>query len=64
MSKNLATLIGFSAILLWSTLVGLLKNLSSLLGADYAVTLMYSFSTLILLAIFKIPKLSKIPKNI
>lgn len=63
MSKNLATLIGFSAILLWSTLVGLLKNLSSLLGADYAVTLMYSFSTLILLAIFKIPKLSKIPKK-
>lgn len=62
MSKNLATLLGFSAILLWSSLVGLLKKLSSLLGADYAVTLMYSLSTVILLIIFKIPNLKIIPK--
>ncbi|WP_173910577.1 aromatic amino acid DMT transporter YddG [Acinetobacter sp. Marseille-Q1618] len=63
MSKNLATLLGFSAILLWSSLVGLLKKLSSLLGADYAVTLMYSLSTVILLIIFKIPNLKIIPKK-
>ncbi|MFW1859983.1 aromatic amino acid DMT transporter YddG [Acinetobacter defluvii] len=63
MSKNLATLLGFSAILLWSSLVGLLKKLSSLLGADYAVTLMYSLSTIILLIIFKIPNLKNIPKK-
>lgn len=63
MSKNLATLLGFSAILLWSSLVGLLKKLSSLLGADYAVTLMYSLSAVILLLIFRIPNLRVIPKK-
>ncbi|MCP5934317.1 EamA family transporter, partial [Klebsiella pneumoniae] len=63
MSKNLATLLGFSAILLWSSLVGLLKKLSSLLGADYAVTLMYSLSAVILLLIFRITNLRVIPKK-
>ena len=62
MSKNLATLIGFSAILQWSAIVGLLKKISFSIGADLAVTCMYSFSTVILLLMFRIPNLKLIPK--
>ena len=62
MNKNLATLIGFSAILQWSSLVGLLKKISFSIGADLAVLLMYSLSTILLLVIFGLPKLSRIPK--
>ena len=63
MSKNLATLIGFSAILQWSSIVGLLKKISFSIGADLAVMLMYSFSTVILLVLFKIPDLKIISKK-
>ncbi|CAB1221736.1 aromatic amino acid DMT transporter YddG [Acinetobacter bouvetii] len=63
MSKNLATLIGFSAILQWSSIVGLLKKLSANIGADLAVTLMYSFSACILLLLFRIPNLKQISKS-
>ena len=62
MSKTLATLIGFSAILQWSAIVGLLKKISFSIGADLAVTCMYSFSAVILLLIFRIPNLKLIPK--
>ena len=56
MSKNLATLIGLSAILQWSSIVGLLKKISFSLGAELAVLLMYTLSTCILLIFFKNPK--------
>ncbi|MGE8539939.1 aromatic amino acid DMT transporter YddG [Acinetobacter sp. ANC 3813] len=62
MTKNLATLIGFSAILQWSAIVGLLKRISSNIGPDYAVTFMYSFSAVILLIVFRIPNLRAMPK--
>ncbi|AYO56298.1 aromatic amino acid DMT transporter YddG [Acinetobacter wuhouensis] len=63
MSKNLATLIGFSAILQWSSIVGLLKKISFSIGADLAVMLMYTLSTIILLVFFKIPDLKLISKK-
>ncbi|WP_353141209.1 aromatic amino acid DMT transporter YddG [Acinetobacter pragensis] len=63
MSKNLATLIGLSAILQWSAIVGLLKRISFSIGADYAVTFMYSISAIILLLLFRIPNLKAIPKK-
>ncbi|WP_335960179.1 aromatic amino acid DMT transporter YddG [Acinetobacter bereziniae] len=63
MSKNLATLIGFSAILQWSSIVGLLKKISFSMGADLAVLLMYNLSTCILLLFFKIPNLKLISKK-
>lgn len=63
MSKNLATLIGLSAILQWSSIVGLLKKISFSLGADLAVTLMYTLSTCILLIFFKIPNLRLISRQ-
>ncbi len=63
MSKNLATLIGFSAILQWSSIVGLLKIISAKIGADFAVMLMYSFSAIILLLVFKFPNIKLISKQ-
>lgn len=63
MSKNLATLIGLSAVLQWSSIVGLLKKISFSLGADLAVTLMYTLSTCILLIFFKIPNLKLISRQ-
>ena len=63
MSKNLATLIGFSAILQWSTIVGLLSKVSAAIGPELAVAFMYSISAVILLFIFKIPHLSQIPRG-
>lgn len=63
MSKHLATLIGFSAILQWSAIVGLLKKISFSIGPDLAVTCMYTLSTIILLLLFRIPNLKQVPKN-
>lgn len=63
MSKNIATLIGFTAILQWSSIVGLLKTISSKIGADLAVTCMYTFSAIILLLLFRIPNLKQISKH-
>lgn len=63
MSKNLATLIGLSAILQWSSIVGLLKKISFSLSAELAVLLMYTLSTCILLIFFKIPNLKLISKK-
>ncbi len=63
MTKNLATLIGFSAILQWSTIIGLLKKVSSSIGADLAVLFMYSLSAVLLFALFRIPNLKQIPRK-
>ncbi|NHC05009.1 drug/metabolite DMT transporter permease [Acinetobacter sp. 187] len=62
MSKNLATLLGFSAILQWSSIVGLLKKISAVIGADLAVLCMYSLSAVILVVLFRIPNLKQIPR--
>jgi hypothetical protein len=45
MSKNLATLIGLSAILMWASLVGLMKQVSAAIGPELGVTFIYSLST-------------------
>lgn len=63
MSKNLATLIGFSAILQWSSIVGLLKKVSANIGAHLAVLFMYSLSAVLLFALFRIPNLKQIPRK-
>lgn len=63
MTKNIATLIGLSAILQWASIVGLLKKISFSIGADLAVLFMYSFSAVLLLIIFRIPNLRKIPRT-
>lgn len=48
---------------MWSTLVGLIRLISERIDPVTSVTLLYSLSTLILLILFKIPKLNKIPKQ-
>ena len=63
MTKNLATLIGFSAVLQWSSIVGLLKRISLSIGADLAVLFMYSLSAVILVLVFRIPNLKQIPRT-
>lgn len=44
-----ATLIGLTAIVLWSAIVGLLRNVSELLGATGGAALMYSVASVFLL---------------
>lgn len=63
MTKNIATLIGLSAILQWSSIVGLLKKISLSIGADLAVLFMYSLSAVLLVIIFRIPDIRKIPRT-
>ncbi|MBK0062341.1 MULTISPECIES: aromatic amino acid DMT transporter YddG [unclassified Acinetobacter] len=63
MSKNLATLIGLSAIVMWASMVGLVKYISAILGPNMSITLIYTFSALIVLAIFRFPNLKLISKK-
>src|SRR5690606_32716036 len=63
MSKSLATCIGLSAILLWASIIALIKKVSLLLGPDFGILLIYSFSTVIVAVIFGFPSLQKIPKK-
>ncbi|MGE8643601.1 aromatic amino acid DMT transporter YddG [Acinetobacter vivianii] len=63
MSKNLATLIGLSAIIMWASMVGLVKYMSAAIGPAMGITLIYTFSALIVLAIFRFPNLKLISKK-
>lgn len=58
----LATLIGISAIVMWSTLVGLIRLISDELYPLTCLMLLYTISTIILCLIFKLPKFNQIPK--
>ncbi len=48
MSRQISTLIGVSALLLWSTLVGLLRLSTESFGPIYTVTYVYTISAIIL----------------
>ncbi|MEB6478870.1 aromatic amino acid DMT transporter YddG [Acinetobacter vivianii] len=63
MSKNFATLIGLSAIIMWASMVGLVKYMSDAIGPTMGITLIYTFSALIVLAIFRFPNLKLISKK-
>lgn len=62
MSKNLATLIGLSAIIMWASMVGLVKHISAAIGPAVGITLIYTLSALIVLLIFRMPNLTRISK--
>jgi len=62
MSRNLATLIGVSAIIMWSSVMGLIKKVSMLFGPSLGITLIYSLSAIILYPIFGFPNLKNISK--
>ncbi|MFT4020634.1 MAG: aromatic amino acid DMT transporter YddG [Acinetobacter sp.] len=63
MSKNFATWTGFAAIVMWASVIGLLKKVSLDLGPSLSVAVVYTLSTLILLAIFKLPNFRLISKK-
>ncbi|EMI9071873.1 drug/metabolite DMT transporter permease, partial [Acinetobacter baumannii] len=63
MSKNLATLIGLSAILMWASMVGFVKHITTTIGPDVGITLIYSLSALLLLIIFRVPNFKLISKK-
>ena len=57
MSQRLATIIGLCAILLWASIVGLLRQVTEGFGPILGVCLIYSLSSVVLLILFKPPKL-------
>ncbi|OAT44849.1 drug/metabolite transporter (DMT) superfamily permease [Proteus hauseri ATCC 700826] len=62
-SSSKGTLYGIVAILLWSTIVGLIRNISEYFGAVGGAALIYSTGTLFLILLFGWPKLSLYPKK-
>lgn len=63
MSKKIATLIGLSAIALWSLIAGLIKKVTLNIDADLGITLIYTYSAIIVLVIFKFPDFRLISKK-
>lgn len=62
-SKRNATLIGLIAVLLWSSIVGLIRSVSESLGATGGAAMMYSVASVFLLISIGFPKLSEFPKR-
>lgn len=63
MSKNVATVLGLSAIILWSFIAGLIKKVTMNISVDLSIALIYTCSALIVLAIFKLPNFKQISKK-
>ncbi|MDR2251114.1 MAG: aromatic amino acid DMT transporter YddG [Acinetobacter sp.] len=63
MSKRNATLIGLIAVLLWSSIVGLIRSVSESLGATGGAAMIYSVASAFLLLSIGFPKLSEFPKR-
>lgn len=61
-NRNVATLIGLSAVIFWSTNVGLIRSVSESFGAVAGAALIYSVASIILFFTIGLPKLSTIPK--
>lgn len=62
-SRNHATLIGLSAILLWSTMVGLVRTVTEGLGPVGGAAMVYSVGSLLLLFTVGFPRLRDFPKR-
>ncbi len=60
--KN-ATFIGLVAILLWSSIVGLIRSVSEIFGATGGAALIYSVASVFLLMSFGLPNVRKYPKG-
>ncbi|MBJ9984623.1 aromatic amino acid DMT transporter YddG [Acinetobacter sp. S40] len=63
MSKNIATLIGLSAIIMWASMVGLIKQVSTGISPALGITLIFSCSAVLVFTIFKWPDFKKISKK-
>ncbi|TCB66855.1 aromatic amino acid DMT transporter YddG [Acinetobacter sp. ANC 4178] len=62
MSHRFATTIGLCALLFWASIVGLLRQVTDGFGPILGVCLIYSLSSILLLIVFKPPKLHLFPK--
>lgn len=58
-----ATLFGLLAIVLWSSVVGLIRSVSEGLGPVGGAAMIYSVGTLFLLVVMGIPKLREFPRS-
>ncbi|MDS0787817.1 aromatic amino acid DMT transporter YddG [Proteus vulgaris] len=62
-STSKGTLYGIVAIFLWSTIVGLIRNISEYFGPVGGAALIYTTGTVFLILILGVPKLSLFPKR-
>ena len=62
MTQNQATLIGLTAILLWSSVVGLIRTVSDHFGALGGAALMYSVATVFLCLSLGRPRIAPLPR--
>ncbi|MEQ9878992.1 aromatic amino acid DMT transporter YddG [Pectobacterium aroidearum] len=62
MTPQRATLTGLLAIILWSTSVGLIRSLTEALGPIGGAAMIYSTSTLCLLAFYGLPRIKTLPR--
>ncbi|WP_225087965.1 aromatic amino acid DMT transporter YddG [Pectobacterium colocasium] len=62
MTPQRATLTGLLAIMLWSTSVGLIRSLTEALGPIGGAAMIYSTSTLCLLAFYGLPRITTLPR--
>ena len=63
MNSKKATLIGLTAVVLWSSIVGLIRGVSEHLGATGGAAMIYSVASLFLLFSVGFPKLSSFSKK-
>lgn len=62
-NQRKATLIGLIAIVLWSSIIGLIRGVSESLGATGGAAMIYSVAAVLLLFTIGFPKLSKFPRR-
>ena len=62
-NTNKATLIGLAAILLWSSIVGLIRNVTDLLGPTGGAAMMYSVASVFLLLSVGYTRLREFPRR-
>ncbi|MBP6122241.1 MULTISPECIES: aromatic amino acid DMT transporter YddG [Providencia] len=58
-----ATFYGVISILLWSTMVGLIRNVSENFGPIGGAALVYTIGTVVLIVVMGLPKISQYPKR-
>ncbi|MGE8643599.1 aromatic amino acid DMT transporter YddG [Acinetobacter vivianii] len=63
MPKNIATLIGLSAIVMWASMVGLIKQVSTGITPALGITMIFSCSAVLVFTIFRFPDFKKISKK-
>lgn len=63
MTQRKATLIGLIAIVLWSSIIGLIRGVSESLGATGGAALIYSVASVLLLFTVGFPRLRKFPRR-